>query len=85
MLQVAEVKIFRFSGKTTYLQCQKRVSTGKRMFRESVEQRRIVVPAALFYEWSRNKEKTFSTEKGSQCCIWQVSTINIRTRIGSSF
>ncbi len=29
----------------------------KRMFRESVERRRIVIPAARFYEWSPNKEK----------------------------
>ena len=29
----------------------------KRMFRESVERRRAVVPAAWFYEWNRNKEK----------------------------
>lgn len=29
----------------------------KRMFRESVERRRAVIPAAWFYEWNRNKEK----------------------------
>lgn len=29
----------------------------KRMFQESVEKRRIVVPATWFYEWNRNREK----------------------------
>lgn len=30
----------------------------KRMFKESVENRRVVVPCTWFYEWSREKEKT---------------------------
>lgn len=35
----------------------------KRMFRESVERRRIVVPATWFYEWNRNKEKNLFYRK----------------------
>lgn len=36
----------------------------KKMFRESVEYRRIVIPATRFYEWNRNKEKNiFYREK----------------------
>ena len=29
----------------------------KKMFKESAEHRRVVVPAAWFYEWNKNKEK----------------------------
>lgn len=35
----------------------------KKMFREGVEQRRIVVPATWFYEWNRNKEKNIFYRK----------------------
>ena len=35
----------------------------KKMFRESVERRRIVVPATWFYEWNRNKEKNLFYRK----------------------
>lgn len=34
------------------------------MFREGVEQRRVVVPAAWFYEWNKNKEKNIFYRKG---------------------
>ena len=35
----------------------------KKMFSEAVEHRRIVIPAAGFYEWNKNKEKsTFSRD-----------------------
>ena len=30
----------------------------KKMFQESVERRRVVVPAAGFYEWNKNREKS---------------------------
>ena len=36
----------------------------KKMFRESVEHRRVVVPATWFYEWSRNKEKNVFRRSG---------------------
>ena len=37
----------------------------KTMFREAVLHRRVVIPAAWFYEWDRNKQKhTFSRKDG---------------------
>ncbi len=33
------------------------------MFRDSIEYRRIVIPAAWFYEWNRNKEKNIFYRK----------------------
>ena len=34
------------------------------MFRESVEQRRVVVPATWFYEWNKKKEKNIFYRDG---------------------
>ena len=53
-----------FQGKQLIFNARSETALEKRMFRESVEQRRIVVPAALFYEWSRNKEKNIFRQKG---------------------
>ena len=38
----------------------------KRMFRDSVSQRRAVVPVSWFYEWNKNKEKFTFTKEGSR-------------------
>lgn len=38
----------------------------KRMFRDSVSQRRAVVPVSWFYEWNKNKEKFTFTREGSR-------------------
>lgn len=44
-------------GKQLIFNARSESALSKRMFCESVERRRIVVPASRFYEWSRNKEK----------------------------
>ena len=36
----------------------------KKMFKESVEHRRVVIPAAWFYEWNKNKEKNIFYREG---------------------
>ena len=38
----------------------------KRMFRNSVSQRRAVIPVSWFYEWNKNKEKFTFTKEGSR-------------------
>ncbi|MCD7992939.1 MAG: SOS response-associated peptidase [Clostridia bacterium] len=38
----------------------------KRMFRDSVSQRRAAVPVSWFYEWNKNKEKFTFTREGSR-------------------
>lgn len=37
----------------------------KRMFSQSIQSRRCIVPATGFYEWNKNKEKIFFTQPGS--------------------
>ena len=46
-----------FSGRQLIINARSESALEKKMFRESVEHRRIVVPATWFYEWSKNKEK----------------------------
>lgn len=53
-----------FHGKQLIFNARSESVTEKKMFRESVEQRRIVVPAAWFYEWNQNKEKNIFYRKG---------------------
>lgn len=53
-----------FQGKQLIFNARSESALEKRMFRESVEQRRIVVPATWFYEWNKNKEKNIFYRKG---------------------
>ena len=53
-----------FSGKQLIFNARCESAMEKRMFREGVECRRIVVPAAGFYEWNKNKEKNIFYRKG---------------------
>lgn len=53
-----------FHGKQLIFNARSESALEKKMFRESVEQRRIVVPATWFYEWNKNKEKNIFYRKG---------------------
>ena len=46
-----------FHGRQLIFNARSESVLEKKMFRESVRQRRIVVPATWFYEWNKNKEK----------------------------
>lgn len=49
----------------------------KKMFRESVLRRRIVIPAAGFYEWNRQKEKvTFRSSIKEQPILYMAGFYN---------
>lgn len=53
-----------FNGKQLIFNARSESALEKKMFKESVEQRRVVVPATWFYEWNKNKEKNiFYREK----------------------
>ena len=53
-----------FNGKQLIFNARSESALEKRMFCESVECRRVVVPAAGFYEWSKNKEKNIFSRAG---------------------
>lgn len=53
-----------FHGKQLIFNARSESVLEKKMFRESVGQRRIAVPAAWFYEWNKNKEKNIFYRKG---------------------
>ena len=53
-----------FSGKQLIFNARSESALEKKTFRESVEHRRIVVPAAWFYEWNKNKEKNIFYRQG---------------------
>lgn len=50
-------------GKQIIFNARSESAPERKMFRESVKRRRIVIPAAWFYEWSRNKEKNIFYRK----------------------
>lgn len=47
-----------FNSKQLIFNARSESALEKKMFRESVEHRRVVVPATWFYEWNKNKEKS---------------------------
>ena len=46
-----------FNGKQLIFNARSESALEKKTFKESVEHRRVVVPATWFYEWDKNKEK----------------------------
>lgn len=54
-----------FSGKQVIFNARAETVLEKRMFRESVKERRCIIPAARFYEWDAQKNKvTFTRNDG---------------------
>ena len=52
-----------FDGKQVIFNARSESALEKKMFKEGVESRRIVIPATWFYEWNKKKEKnTFRRE-----------------------
>lgn len=47
-----------FDGKQVIFNARSESALEKKMFQESVEHRRIVIPATWFYEWNHKKEKS---------------------------
>lgn len=53
-----------FKGKQVIFNARSETVLEKKMFRQNMEQRRVVVPATWFYEWNKNKEKHTFYRKG---------------------
>ena len=54
---------YGMKGKQVIFNARSEAALEKKMFRESVEKRRIVIPASWFYEWNQNKEKNIFYRK----------------------
>ena len=55
----------RYQGKGLMINARAETALDRPMFRESVQNRRCVVPAKHFYEWDRDKNKvTFKSREG---------------------
>lgn len=54
-----------FSGSKVIFNARAESVMEKRMFRQGIRHRRIVVPCAWFYEWNKNKEKIVFSRKDS--------------------
>ena len=52
----------RFDGKGLLINARAESVTERKMFRDSVQHRRCIIPAKGFYEWDKSKEK-FSYER----------------------
>ena len=64
-----ELKRWGFPGfmdKQLVINARSESAMEKKMFCDAVESRRIVIPAAGFYEWNKQKEKSTFTRKDSQ-------------------
>ena len=64
-----------FNGKQIIFNARSESALDKKMFRESVERRRVVVPAAWFYEWNKNKEKNIFYREG-QTVLYMAGIYN---------
>ena len=59
-----------FDGKQVIFNARSESAPEKKMFREGIVHRRIVVPATWFYEWNRKKEKKYLLPKRPACTFY---------------
>ena len=64
-----------FHGKGLIINARAETVLERRMFRDSVEHRRCVIPAKGFYEWNRDREKYFY-EKEDEPVLWMAGFYN---------
>ncbi|MCH5257832.1 MAG: SOS response-associated peptidase [Lachnospiraceae bacterium] len=64
-----------FNGKQLIFNARSESALEKKMFKESVEHRRVVIPAAWFYEWNKNKEKNIFYLEG-QSVLYMAGLYN---------
>lgn len=72
-----------FNGRQLIFNARSESALEKKMFKESAEHRRVVVPATWFYEWNKNKEKNIFYREGQP--ILYMAGIYNRYQDGDSF
>lgn len=60
-----------YQGKSLLINARAESALEKPVFRESILHRRCVIPAAGFYEWNRNKEKS-TFYRGDRSVLWMA-------------
>lgn len=65
-----------FLDKQLVINARSESAMEKKMFYDSVENRRVVIPASGFYEWNQYKEKSTFTGKGQQT-LYMAGIYNI--------
>ena len=65
----------RFDGKGLLINARAESVTERKMFRDSVQHRRCIIPAKGFYEWDKSKEK-FSYERYDAPLLFMAGCYN---------
>lgn len=65
----------RFDGKGLLINARAESATERKMFRDSVQHRRCIIPAKGFYEWDKSKEK-FSYERDDAPVLFMAGCYN---------
>ena len=71
-----------FHGKGLIINARAETVLERRMFRDSVEHRRCVIPAKGFYEWNRDREKYFY-EKEDEPVLWMAVVKALAPALGA--